>query len=77
MLKFVVGRDYVTEITRLVDGCLVVFKYVEGSFLNLNGGVVEFMVNYFVWICVDIVGLKMKFIELYVGCGNYTCCMAS
>ena len=74
--KLVVGRDYVTETTRLVDGRSVVFKHVEGSFSNPNGGVAELTANHLVRICADIAGPKTKFIELYAGCGNHTCCVA-
>ena len=51
--KLVVGRDYVTETTRLVDGRAVVFKHVEGSFSNPNGGVAELTANHLVRICAD------------------------
>ena len=74
--KLVVGRDYVMETTRLVDGRAVVFKHVEGSFSNPNGGVAELTANHLVRICANVAGPKTKFIELYAGCGNHTCCVA-
>jgi len=60
----------------LDDGRSVIFKHVEGSFSNPNGGVAELTANHLVRICADIAGPATRFIELYAGCGNHTCCVA-
>ena len=70
--KVVLERDWLLEAFEL-DGRLLKYQQVEGSFTQPNGGVNRQMLG---WACQQAQGIGGNLVELYCGNGNFTIALA-
>ena len=70
--KIVLGRDWVLEEFEL-NGRLLCYQQIEGSFSQPNAGVNRQMLG---WACQQATGLGGDLVELYCGNGNFTIALA-
>ncbi|MDR0633752.1 MAG: tRNA (uridine(54)-C5)-methyltransferase TrmA [Azoarcus sp.] len=70
--KIVIGRDWVEEEIR-VDGQILRYSQIEGSFTQPNGEVNRAMLG---WARARAAGLGGDLLELYCGNGNFTVALA-
>lgn len=70
--KIVIGQDWLLEEFEL-DGRLLRYQQIEGSFTQPNGGVNRQMLG---WACRQVEGVGGDLLELYCGNGNFTMALA-